>query len=147
MKPPHRLKAAGQLLLSACGSSSSSPTSAATPLPPATWTPTNTVNTPAAMSDPYGVWTGSQMIVWGEQWPDGVGGMFDPVANGWTRWLSVTNGPGSRAYGSAVWTGSKIIVWGGPYIIFEPVETAVWNQRPSGAPAVLPVVQVSVAGS
>lgn len=63
-----------------------------------------------------GIWTGSEMIVWGVT---GVamgtattsGGRYSPATGSWTSLESV--GAPSRAYGSSVWTGSEMLLWGG----------------------------------
>src|SRR5512134_3680037 len=104
--------------LSACGSGSGpdSPAAPATPTRPATWTATSTMQVPDVV-DHGAVWTGTQMIVWGQSWPAGAGGIFDPAANGWTRWLRTDGGPETRTAPSVVWAGSRIIVWGGIHYV------------------------------
>jgi N-acetylneuraminic acid mutarotase len=79
------------------------------------WTPTSTINAPAARADHTAVWnlTGTQMIVWGGFGPSGVlntGGRYSP--DGWTA-TSTSNAPTARSSHTAVWTGNEMIVWGG----------------------------------
>jgi hypothetical protein len=56
-----------------------------------------------------GVWTGSEMLVWGG---DNGGGSFDPAADAWTP-ISVENAPTPRTSHSSFWTDGGMIVWGG----------------------------------
>lgn len=62
-----------------------------------------------------GVWTGTQMLVWGGQaataaTDDGAG--YDPVADTWVAMRSAGS-PGGRSRHTAVWTGTEMIVFGG----------------------------------
>jgi N-acetylneuraminic acid mutarotase len=79
------------------------------------WTATTTTNAPAGRYFHTGVWSGSEMIVWGGD-ENGVsfntGGRYNPSTNSWTA-TSTTNAPEGRSYGTTVWTGSEMIVWGG----------------------------------
>ena len=77
---------------------------------------------PPPMMQHSAVWTGSQMIVWGQSYPTGAGAIFDPLANSWTRRLGTVGGPGERAAPSAVWAASRMIVWGGMSYV-DKVET------------------------
>jgi N-acetylneuraminic acid mutarotase len=81
-----------------------------------TWTPTSAPNAPTERVDHTGVWTGSEMVVWGGgvygSDPVKTGGIYHPVTRTWTA-TSTTNAPSARRYHTAVWTGSKMIVWGG----------------------------------
>jgi putative metal-binding protein len=70
---------------------------------------------PEPRAEHVGVWTGSEMLVWGGQdgfrWgPDGA--RYDPATDTWTA-MSYVNGPGARAGATGVWTGTELIVWGG----------------------------------
>ena len=84
------------------------------------------VATSAGSSVPYGrlahtaIWTGTEMIVWGdnrESWFLGspvrtpAVGTFPPSTVGW-RPPSATVFPSARTVHSAVWTGEEMIVWG-----------------------------------
>jgi hypothetical protein len=90
-----------------------------------TWTATSITNAPDARAGHTGVWTGSEMIVWG-----GVdntngtnvlntGGRYNPSTDSWTA-TSTTNAPSARSGHTAVWTGSEMIVWGGPLTFTPP---------------------------
>ena len=79
------------------------------------WTATSTANAPAPRNAHTAVWTGTQMIVWGGQGPNGpsnTGGRYNPSTNSWTA-TSTANAPERRDFQTAVWTGSEMIVWGG----------------------------------
>jgi hypothetical protein len=79
------------------------------------WTATSTTNAPAARASHTGVWSGSQMIVWGG-FANGsfltTGGRYNPSTGSWTA-TSLTNAPAARGGHAAVWSGSQMIVWGG----------------------------------
>jgi N-acetylneuraminic acid mutarotase len=79
------------------------------------WTITSTTNAPSPRSAHTGVWTGSEMIVWGGN-GNGVffntGGRYNPSTDSWTT-TSTIDAPEARAYHTAVWTGTEMIVWGG----------------------------------
>ena len=82
-----------------------------------TWTATSTVGAPSARTFLTGVWTGSEMIVWGGFPPPtnpdtNTGGRYNPVTDSWTA-TSTTNAPEARHGQLAVWTGTEMIVWGG----------------------------------
>jgi N-acetylneuraminic acid mutarotase len=70
---------------------------------------------PSIDSPHSAVWTGTHMIVWGRDEPDGetgVGGRYDPATNSWSP-VSIRNAPTSRYAHVAVWTGRQMLVWGG----------------------------------
>lgn len=81
-----------------------------------TWTATSVTNAPAARTGAFGVWTGSELIVWGGG--DGgftqlnTGGRYNPATDSWTS-TTLTNAPSARAGHDSVWTGTEMIVWGG----------------------------------
>lgn len=67
---------------------------------------------------PSGVWTGSEMVIWGgghPQIPNGVsfgdGARFDPSSSEWTKLAPAPLTARSGHVG--VWTGSQTFVWGG----------------------------------
>ena len=78
------------------------------------WAPTSTTNAPGARSSHTGVWTGTEMIVWGgvNQFDLNTGGRYDPGTDTWVS-TSTDNAPDRRSSHSAVWTGNEMIVWGG----------------------------------
>lgn len=66
-----------------------------------------------------GVWTGSEVIVWGG-WTEGEFGLQPPRANGAAyspetdRWRRIARAPiPGRARHVATWTGEEMLVWGG----------------------------------
>src|SRR5437870_4332372 len=75
----------------------------------------STTNTPLGAYNYTGVWTGTEMIVWGSGHYDGgshyfnTGGRYDPKNN---TWVATSSAPWAAAYNTAVWTGSEMIVWG-----------------------------------
>ena len=79
-----------------------------------TWTATNTTGAPDGRDNPTGVWTGSEMIVWGGNNgpPVNSGGRYNPSTDSWTA-TNATNAPAARSAHTAVWTGTEMIVWGG----------------------------------
>ena len=81
-----------------------------------TWTATSTINAPEGRWFFTGVWTGTEMIVWGgfdgSSFTLNTGGRYNPGTNSWTA-TSTTNAPEGRSSHTAVWTGSEMIVWGG----------------------------------
>jgi hypothetical protein len=80
-----------------------------------TWTATTMTNAPTGRSGHTGVWTGSEMIVWGGNGSSGflnTGGSYNPSTNSWTA-TTTTNAPSPRTFHTGVWTGTEMIVWGG----------------------------------
>ena len=80
-----------------------------------TWTNTSTVSAPPANYGHSGVWTGSELIVWGGY--DGktflnAGGVYDPATDSWHP-TSLNGAPAGRRYHTGVWTGTEMIIWGG----------------------------------
>jgi N-acetylneuraminic acid mutarotase len=69
---------------------------------------------PAARWSHTGVWTGSEMIVWGGVGAGllGDGARYDPSQQAW-RPVSHVAEPVARAGHTAVWTGREMVVWGG----------------------------------
>jgi N-acetylneuraminic acid mutarotase len=89
------------------------------------WTATSTANAPAPRNVHTAVWTGTQMIVWGGQVPNGpsnTGGRYNPSANSWTA-TSTANAPERRWFSTAVWTGSEMIIWGGERANLVPLNS------------------------
>jgi len=76
------------------------------------WAATSTINAPTGRYEHTAVWTGSEMIVWGGEFPPlNTGGRYNPSTDSWTA-TSTTNAPSARYDHTAVWTGSEMIVWG-----------------------------------
>jgi N-acetylneuraminic acid mutarotase len=77
-----------------------------------TWTSTTLIGAPSPRSVPS-VWTGSEMIVWGNGSPvTNTGGRYNPSTDSWTA-TSTVDAPSARSGHTLVWTGSEMIVWGG----------------------------------
>lgn len=79
-----------------------------------TWTTISTVGAPSSRTQSNGVWTGTEMIVWGGGGSGykNDGGRYNPATNTWTS-LNTTNAPAARANHTAIWTGTEMIIWGG----------------------------------
>jgi len=82
------------------------------------WISTSLVNTPVPRTLHTGVWTGTEMIVWGGEGNGSnprqvnTGGRYNPITDSWLA-TTTNNAPSPRDDHSAVWTGSEMIVWGG----------------------------------
>lgn len=68
-----------------------------------------------------GVWTGSEMIIWGGEergssslWAGGIntGAIYNVAANSW-RSITTTNAPEGRWDNAAVWAEDCMLIWGG----------------------------------
>jgi len=86
------------------------------------WTPTGTgTNVPMGRCNHTAVWTGTEMIVWGGDFYNGLdvqftnsGGRYNPSTDSWAPTSTGTNVPSPRSWQhTAVWTGTEMIVWGG----------------------------------
>ncbi|HEX5490195.1 MAG TPA: PQQ-binding-like beta-propeller repeat protein [Candidatus Udaeobacter sp.] len=87
-----------------------------------TWTATSTAGAPAARVYHTAVWTGTEMIVWGGNFPPlNTGGRYNPTTDSWTA-TSTAGAPGARENHTAVWTGTEMIIWGGAFT-FPPLNT------------------------
>lgn len=84
------------------------------------WTEVTTNSAPEARQRHSGVWTGTELIVWGGVKaayfgpPDllNTGGRYNPVTDSWSPTIAdSTLAP--RFSHSAIWTGGEMIVWGG----------------------------------
>lgn len=68
----------------------------------------------AARADAAGVWTGTELLIWGGAGSSGAfddGSSYDPRLG---RWAVMAAAPiSARADAAAVWTGSELVVWGG----------------------------------
>src|SRR6266536_1441595 len=83
------------------------------------WTDSSTTSVPATRAYHTAVWTGTEMLVWGGYYFDGInnyvlnsGGKYNPDTNSWTA-TSNTGAPVARYTHTAVWAGDEMIVWGG----------------------------------
>jgi hypothetical protein len=79
------------------------------------WTPVASIGAPPARADHTGVWTGTEMIVWGGFSNPGLPrdfGLYNPATNSW-RLGSTGAMPAPSYQALSVWTGKEMIVWGG----------------------------------
>jgi N-acetylneuraminic acid mutarotase len=80
------------------------------------WMPTTMSGAPSARRFFTGVWTGTEMIVWGGRGnsPGNLndGGRYNAAADSWAS-VTTIGAPSGRQYHSAVWTGNEMIIWGG----------------------------------
>src|SRR6266496_837575 len=83
------------------------------------WAATSTINAPIGRVNHTAVWTGSEMIIWGGYYFDGIqghllntGGRYNPITDNWTA-TTTTNAPSARRFHTAIWTGSEMVIWGG----------------------------------
>ena len=58
------------------------------------------------------VWTGSEMLVWGDLSAGNLGSRYDPATDTWSA-MSTVGAPAPRQWFTAVWSGTEMIVWGG----------------------------------
>ena len=82
-----------------------------------TWSALASKGAPEARINHSAVWTGSQMIVWGDvPYPPsqslGTGGLYDPSTDSWQP-TSLCDAPIARSGHGAVWTGTQMIIGGG----------------------------------
>lgn len=82
------------------------------------WTGTvTTTGAPAARKNHSGVWTGTEMIVWGgwdASWNVlNTGYRYNPSTNAWLGAISTVGAPSARRSHRAVWTGTEMLIWGG----------------------------------
>jgi hypothetical protein len=81
------------------------------------WQTITTSGAPRARIRHTAIWTGTEVIIWGGENPDGdhllsSGGAYSPSSNTW-REISQDMAPEPRAEHTAIWTGTDMIVWGG----------------------------------
>jgi N-acetylneuraminic acid mutarotase len=79
------------------------------------WSTMSGTNAPSGRSLFTGIWTGTEMIIWGG-WSGttylSTGRAYDPQTDSWTA-ITSSGAPSARGGHAAVWTGTKMIVWGG----------------------------------
>jgi VCBS repeat-containing protein len=97
------------------------------------WRKTNLTGSPSPRVG-QGVWTGTEMVLWGEAWGSS-GGRYNPASDSWKP-TTLVNAPFVRAGGrwSTVWTGAQMIIWGG---VIETQEGNLYCA--SGQPNIAPV--------
>lgn len=79
-------------------------------VPVEAWTGSTSIQ--GAPTSGWGVWTGSAMLIWGDNLTQN-GKFYDPTSNRWYGQTSSQGAPSTRTLFSAVWTGTEMIVWGG----------------------------------
>ena len=68
---------------------------------------------PLARSGQVGVWTGTDLLIWGGAlYRPETGGRYNPATDSWHP-FSNANVPSWRTGHNLVWTGTELIVWGG----------------------------------
>jgi len=92
------------------------------------WTPMTTVDEPEMRKDFDGVWTGTELVIWGGQtrvlpscplvYTDS-GSRYDPVLDRW-RPTTFDGVPVRRYSHRMVWTGDEVLVWGGRSVTDNP---------------------------
>ena len=75
------------------------------------WVPMASSIVPDPRSGQTGLWTGSVMIIWGNEY-SGSGGRYDPATDTWQP-TSLTNLPVLGGNYTAIWADGVMIVWGG----------------------------------
>jgi Tol biopolymer transport system component/N-acetylneuraminic acid mutarotase len=75
----------------------------------AQWTPVTSVGKPTVQVYEAGVWSGSELLVWGS---GSAGGRYDPITNVWSA-MTTDGQPTPRRYHTGVWTGREYLVWAG----------------------------------
>ncbi len=115
------------------------------------WTAMSATGAPAVRSGHTALWTGTELVVWGGAYYNGVsvialndGARYAPAADTWTA-VSTTGAPSARQNHKAVWTGSEMIIWGGEepagnYLNdggrYHPADNSWTTVTTIGAPAV-----------
>ena len=108
-----------------------------------TWRPTSTgPGCPVGRSNASAVWTGTEVVVWGDGGGGGftnTGGRYNPDTDTWRPTSTGGNCPAYAYSQQAVWTGTEMIVWGefsqGTGGRYDPVADS-WKTLPAspGAP-------------
>ncbi|NIA25846.1 MAG: hypothetical protein GWP04_09810 [Gammaproteobacteria bacterium] len=69
---------------------------------------------PVARAEHVSVWTGTELLVWGNPLgpveTQATGDAYDPVTR---TWRPMASAPEARRTPAAVWTGSRLLIWGG----------------------------------
>lgn len=79
------------------------------------WTPMSGTDAPASRMRGVGVWTGTQLLVWGGHSSTTLhdsGGRYTLGTDSWAG-TSFANAPEARRRATGVWTGTQMLVWGG----------------------------------
>lgn len=83
------------------------------PAPVGSWQRLPTAPIPAGLHQFAGVWTGSELLIYGAGQARGVGAAYNPATNTWRK-LPPGPGPAQAMEGGyrAVWTGTEMLGWG-----------------------------------
>src|SRR5439155_19044196 len=78
------------------------------------WIVISTNGAPTPRAAHSAVWTGNEMIIWGDSATGGsdLGGRYNPAFDTWID-LTTNNAPTARDGSAVVWTGGEMIIWGG----------------------------------
>ena len=83
------------------------------------WSAISPLKAPSPLPNISGVWTGSEMVLWGGGGEGGRGVQY-PTSNAGTayrpatdQWRTISVSPVGRIGHSLVWSGSEMVVWGG----------------------------------
>ncbi|MGI8916717.1 MAG: Kelch repeat-containing protein [Chloroflexota bacterium] len=107
-----------------------------------TWRPISSRGAPSPRADAPGVWTGTELLIWGGGGSLNGGAAYNPLTDTW-RPLPTAGAPSPRGSFASVWTGQEWLIWGGSNgngllndgAAYNPLTNA-WRPLPSaGAPA------------
>ncbi len=111
------------------------------------WQLLNSDGAPSPRTQHSGVWTGSEMIIWGGRVPGqpnylNDGFRYQPQRDQWTP-ISSTGAPTPRHSHTALWTGDRMLIWGGysddgyaaDGALYDPVNDSWTPMSNVGAPS------------
>lgn len=97
------------------------------------WSPVSTVDAPSARSQHIGIWTGTEMLIWGggagsSYTEQPTGALYNPTTNTWRSISSYSprSFAGFTQLAGYHWTGSKLIM---RYATYDPA-TNIWEEIP-----------------
>src|SRR5205085_10700529 len=79
------------------------------------WKPLEVSMAPSGRVAHTGVWTGTEMLIWGGSNDQNVfndGSRYNPSLKRWTQ-IGTAGSARARANHNAVWTGKEMLIWGG----------------------------------
>lgn len=76
-----------------------------------TWVATSTTGAPSARWRCAGVWTGTEMLVFGGYWLSNTGGHYNPTTNTWSV-IGSTGKPSARDGNTFTMVGNNAVIWG-----------------------------------
>ncbi len=98
-------------------------------------------NVPDARREHSGVWTGSEMIVWGGRADRGyldTGAAYTPATDSWEA-IPTDGAPSARASHTGIWCGGKMVIWGGYRGEERPTDGATFDPATNSWSAIQPV--------